>query len=84
MATIYPSPYTEVTEEMKPHGPEALLNSLRGQRIVLCDLNRIFDGWPKEINPNLDRLRHDVDVWLERCEPLFARKGTTADGCDWH
>ena len=47
--------------------PSAILNSLRGEKIVLCDLNRIFNNWPKEINPNLDRLRHDVDIWLERC-----------------
>lgn len=49
-----------------------VLNSLRGKEIVLCDLNGIFNSWPKEINPNLDQLRQDVDVWLERCGPLYS------------
>ena len=61
MTTINSTPLSD----MKTHDSDTLLNSLRGQTIVLCDLNSIFDSWPKEINPNLDQLRHDVDVWLE-------------------
>jgi hypothetical protein len=48
--------------------PGALLTSLRGQEVTLCDLNAIFSGWPSEVNPNLDRLRQDVEVWLEKCD----------------
>ena len=82
MATIYPASCAEVTAEIELSNPDALLRSLRGQEIVLCDLTSIFDGWPKEINHNLDRVRQDVDVWLERCELLFSRNGTSSNHYD--
>jgi len=53
--------------------PSAILASLRGKNIVLGDLNRVLDGWPKEVNPCLDGLRQDVDVWLERYGILSPR-----------
>ena len=46
--------------------PSSILTALQGQSITLPDLNRILDGWPREFNQNLDRLRCDVDQWLER------------------
>ena len=46
----------------------SVLAELRGQSIVLPDLNSIIDGWPREVNQNLDRLRRDVDEWLDRYE----------------
>lgn len=42
-----------------------ILAELRGQSIVLPDLNVMFDGWPQHVNINLDRLRRDVDGWLD-------------------
>lgn len=45
--------------------PDSIIGELRGQSIILPDLNAIFDNWPKQVNANLDRLRHDVDEWLD-------------------
>ena len=44
----------------------SILTALHGQSIVLPNLNAILDGWPREVNQNLDRLRQDVDQWLDR------------------
>lgn len=44
----------------------SLLAELRGKSIVLPDLIKVFSGWPKHVNHNLDRLRRDVDEWLDR------------------
>ena len=44
----------------------SILMSLRGQSIILPDLNSIFQDWPKEVNPGLGQLRRDVDEWLDR------------------
>ncbi len=43
-----------------------ILTALRGQSILLPDLNAILGGWPREINQNLDQLRRDVEEWLDR------------------
>lgn len=43
-----------------------ILAELRGQSIVLPDLNVVFNGWPRHVNVHLDRLRRDVDRWLDR------------------
>ena len=51
---------------MAQEQPISILRALRGQSIVLPDLNAILDGWPREVNPNLDRLRRDLDEWLDR------------------
>ncbi|KAI4182232.1 MAG: hypothetical protein L6R41_006112 [Letrouitia leprolyta] len=51
---------------MPQNDSETILAELRGQSIVLPDLNAIFLGWPKDVNPGLDRLRVDVDEWLTR------------------
>ena len=47
-------------------GPSSILTALHGQSVVLRDLNAILDGWPREVNQDVDRLRHDVDEWLGR------------------
>ena len=49
---------------MELSNPSAVLASLRGQNITLCDLNALIATWPRKINPDLVTLRHDVDVWL--------------------
>ena len=64
-------PCVRMTVDTTLQEPSVLLDSLRGEEVVLRDLNGIFNNWPKEINPNLDQLRQDVDVWLERCGPLY-------------
>lgn len=46
--------------------PDSIIAELRGQSIVLPNLNAMFESWPKQVNTNLDRLRHDVDGWLDR------------------
>ena len=43
-----------------------ILAELRGQSIILPDLNAMFNGWPRHVNVHLDRLRRDVDRWLDR------------------
>ena len=44
----------------------SILTALHGQSIVLPDLNTMLGGWPREVNLNLDRLRGDVEEWLDR------------------
>lgn len=44
----------------------SVITALRGQSIRLPDLNAVFDGWPREVNQGLDRLRRDLDDWLDR------------------
>ena len=62
--------------------PSNVLNSLKGKKIVLCDLESILKGWSKEVNPDLCRLRQEVDVWLERYGRVFSRSRTMANvGC---
>ena len=61
---------------MDPEQPTSILTALQGQSILLPDLNSVFHSWPKEINPNLDQLRRDVDEWLDRYNTtklLYAR-----------
>ena len=55
---------------------DSILAELRGQCIVLPDLNGVLNSWPKQTNRNLDRLRHDVDEWLDRYKrfPATARE----------
>lgn len=43
-----------------------ILAELRGQSIVLPDLNLMFNGWPQHVNINQDRLRREVHGWLDR------------------
>lgn len=45
--------------------PDAVLSSLRGQSFRLPDLNVIFRDYPLEVNLNLERLRTDVNAWLD-------------------
>ena len=47
---------------------EQVISPLRGQSITLCDLNIFFRGWRKEVNPNLARLREDMDRWLDKSD----------------
>ena len=51
---------------MSQEQPITILTALHGQSILLPDLNAILGGWPREINRNLDRLRCDVEEWLDR------------------
>jgi hypothetical protein len=51
---------------MGTQDPDTLLNSLKGQRILIQDLNVLFKGWPCKVNIHLERLRETVDVWLEK------------------
>ncbi|KAI9725876.1 MAG: hypothetical protein M1828_002505 [Chrysothrix sp. TS-e1954] len=43
-----------------------VVESLRGQTINVTNLDEPFQDWPSEINPEIDRLRRDVDEWLQR------------------
>lgn len=57
--------------------PERLLISLRGQRVVLPDLDGLFQDWPTKVNPNLSRLRQELDIWLERCHFSSLSRGSS-------
>ena len=45
-----------------------IITELRGQSIVLPDLNAILGSWPRGVNRELARLRREVDEWLDRYE----------------
>lgn len=51
---------------MSPYDREAVLASLRSQKIAIADLKAKLSGWPRRINPYLDTLHRDVEAWLER------------------
>lgn len=51
-------------EDQNPR--QRLLESLRGQELHVPDLQPLFKHWPQSVNPNLDRLRKDVDERLKR------------------
>ena len=46
---------------------QQLLQSLRGQSLVIPDLQSLFRDWHQAIHPELDRLRKNVDHRLEMC-----------------
>ena len=55
---------------MEPLGnspQQQLLDLLRGQSLVIPDLQLLFNHWPQAIHPELGRLRKDVDRRLETC-----------------
>ncbi|QKX52974.1 uncharacterized protein TRUGW13939_00045 [Talaromyces rugulosus] len=41
-----------------------VLAALRTQRIPVPDLIPLFSHWPSKVSPELDKLRKDVDTWL--------------------
>jgi hypothetical protein len=45
---------------------ETLLSSLRGKTLHIPDLAPLFQHWPTKTNPLVDRLRVDVQEWLDR------------------
>lgn len=52
---------------MQSPDPQTILARLRGQNIVLRDLNALFgSGWPRKTNPELHNLRAEVDAWLDK------------------
>lgn len=51
--------------------PDTIVRSLKGQRILLPDLNALLDGWPRKVNVHLERLRQSVDLWLEEYAFVF-------------
>ena len=44
-----------------------ILESLRGQSLIVPDLQLFFKHWPQRINPEEKRLRDDVNRRLEEC-----------------
>jgi len=44
---------------------QQLLDSLRGSRMVIPDLQAIFARWPQGVNPSLGLLAQDVNERLE-------------------
>ena len=50
--------------------PTKILTELRGQSIILPDLNAILGSWPREVHQDLGRLRCDVNEWLDRYDIL--------------
>ncbi|KAL0264969.1 hypothetical protein SLS55_000924 [Diplodia seriata] len=48
---------------------QELLSEVRGQTLVLPDLWQYCSHWPQAVNPGLDRLRQDVNDWLDSAIP---------------
>ena len=44
---------------------QQLLMSLRGHTLKIPNLQVLFNHWPQHVNPELDRLRADVDERLQ-------------------
>ncbi|KAL8786873.1 MAG: hypothetical protein Q9195_008030 [Heterodermia aff. obscurata] len=45
---------------------EALIKSLKGQKIRIYDLDKVMTGWPSVVNPNIEILREDVQVRITK------------------
>lgn len=45
---------------------EKLLTSLRGQTIRIPDLAPLFQHWPSNTSPHIERMRIDIHDWLNR------------------
>ena len=43
-----------------------LVGELRGQTVHVPDLHDILPDWPHAINPEIERLRRDVEARLDR------------------
>lgn len=50
---------------MYTQDPDTILGSLKGQKILIQDLKVLFKEWPFKVNIHLERLRNEVNVWLE-------------------
>lgn len=46
---------------------EGIVESLKGQKIRIYDLDKAMSGWPSVVNPNLEALRQDVEARVTRC-----------------
>ncbi len=44
---------------------ERLLSSLKGNSAILPDMQALLRDWPRNVNPELDRLHRDVEKYLE-------------------
>jgi hypothetical protein len=42
-----------------------LLSSLKGNSVVLPDMQALLRDWPQHVNPEIDRLHKDVEKYLE-------------------
>ena len=49
-----------------PRPRDVLLNSLRGSRVIVPDITRLLQHWPREINPSISLLEDSVNDKLER------------------
>ena len=56
-------------ESLQVISRQQLLHSLRGQSVVIPDLRTLFDHWPQGVNPEVERLREDVENRLEMYIP---------------
>ena len=50
---------------------QQVLRLLRGRTYEMPDLQSMLSSWPQDINPELERLRADVNIKLERCAALI-------------
>ena len=51
---------------------QQLLKSLQGRSLHIPDLQALLDHWPQYVNPEVGRLRKDVDDRLQRCVMRFS------------
>jgi len=43
-----------------------LIESLKGKKVIIRDLQGLMNGWPEGVNSNIERLRKDVIYHLNR------------------
>lgn len=51
---------------------QQLLKSLQGRSLHIPDLQALLDDWPQYVNPEVGRLREDVDERLQRYVMQFS------------
>ena len=51
---------------------QQVLRLLRGRTYEIPDMQSMLGAWPQDINPELERLRADVNIRLERYAALIS------------
>lgn len=44
---------------------EDIITSLKGKTVSIPDLHALFADWPYAVSPDIERLRNDMNVFIE-------------------
>lgn len=50
---------------------ETLISDLKGKTIQIRDLGNILPGWPQGVNSEVEKLRDEIESWLDTYEHCY-------------